>query len=328
MKYSAADMTRPHQRGQESVLKTKEEALNKEKRIKVYKMFLHAAEQGVTVAAFSLAVCHFKGEGTSQCDDSARKWFQVAAEQGHGQSAFNLGVMLEKAAAESKDINECVQMRKQATYWFKEAAKTGHPKARFNTGEWSGSLPLIKQAEREHISYRLVDANWRILEPDEDLFTKVLSPMEQLLKSQRGREASTYSLADTVSSCPEEVWRSRSGPSRHFRIEASLTRWPENCTGYTPRGTEPRNMFLHEIAAAKQNQASAHLFLHEEAQIDTPRTPTESGQASTRPVTESKLSKSLLGHQFPSPPARSAPSTPRGMRQGRHIKVNFQEPYT
>ncbi|KAK3241532.1 hypothetical protein CYMTET_48710 [Cymbomonas tetramitiformis] len=231
MKYSAVDLRRPSpEPGQADVLKTQAE--EKAKKIKVYRMFRHAAEQGVTVAAFSLAVCYHKGEGTSKDDDDARKWFQVAAEQGHGQSAFNLGVLLEKEAAESDDKYHTAEKLKEATYWFKEAAKTGHPKARFNTGEWAGSLPLIKQAKRKGIAYRLVDANWRILEPDEDLFTKVLSPMEQLLKSQRGREASTYSLGDTVSPCPEEVLNA----TRHGAPEYVYAR---DCCGQAESSKSP-----------------------------------------------------------------------------------------
>ena len=53
------------------------------------------AEQGHDMAQYSLGVSYEIGEGVSQDNIEAVKWFRVAAEQGHADAQFSLDVIRE-----------------------------------------------------------------------------------------------------------------------------------------------------------------------------------------------------------------------------------------
>ena len=53
------------------------------------------AEQGHDMAQYSLAVSYEIGEGVSQDNIEAVKWYQLAAEQGHADAQFSLDVIRE-----------------------------------------------------------------------------------------------------------------------------------------------------------------------------------------------------------------------------------------
>jgi TPR repeat protein len=57
------------------------------------KWYTLAAEQGNANAQISLGVMYAKGDGVLQDFATARKWFTLAAEQGDEYAQYNLGVM-------------------------------------------------------------------------------------------------------------------------------------------------------------------------------------------------------------------------------------------
>ena len=52
-----------------------------------------AAEQGNADAQYSLGYMYVNGEGVTQNDMTAVKWFSLAAEQGHAEAQYSLGDM-------------------------------------------------------------------------------------------------------------------------------------------------------------------------------------------------------------------------------------------
>ena len=54
--------------------------------------------------------------------DEAAKWFRKAAEQGHAESQFDLGLLYTNGEGVDKDHKEAVK-------WLRKAAKQGHVNA-------------------------------------------------------------------------------------------------------------------------------------------------------------------------------------------------------
>jgi TPR repeat protein len=59
------------------------------------------------------------GLGVEKDAVQAVHWFRKAAEQGHAQSQYNLGVMYANGVGVKKDVV-------QAVHWFRKAAEQGH----------------------------------------------------------------------------------------------------------------------------------------------------------------------------------------------------------
>ena len=71
------------------------------------------------------------GDGVGQNEVLAAAWFRRAAEQGHAEAQYSLGVMY-------NDGTGVVQDKEQAAEWFRKASAQGHVLARwmynFGTG--------------------------------------------------------------------------------------------------------------------------------------------------------------------------------------------------
>lgn len=88
--------------------------------------FFRAAEQGHADAQFNLGLLYLNGEGVVQNTSKAVEWFIRSAEQGNVDAQNNLGVIYltgEGGVPQDKDL---------AIEWFKKAAKQGNDEARQN----------------------------------------------------------------------------------------------------------------------------------------------------------------------------------------------------
>ncbi len=88
--------------------------------------FLRAAEQGHADAQFNLGLLLLNGEGVTQSTATAVEWFIRSAEQGNVDAQNNLGVIYltgEGGLPQDKDL---------AIEWFKKAAKQGNEEAKQN----------------------------------------------------------------------------------------------------------------------------------------------------------------------------------------------------
>lgn len=98
-----------------------------------------AADSGQADAQFDLALLYFRG-GAKVAKDSAKAvgLFQLAAEQGHGQAQYSLGVMHAAGRGVEQDYDA-------ALLWFKRAAAQGVAKAQFNLGVFYENGYGVKQ---------------------------------------------------------------------------------------------------------------------------------------------------------------------------------------
>ena len=90
---------------------------------KIFEDTKKGAKQGDTVAQYNLGASYDKGEGVTEDDAEAVRWYRKAAEQGHAKAQFNLGVMYTKGEGVPEDYV-------QAYAWLSIAAAQGHEKAK------------------------------------------------------------------------------------------------------------------------------------------------------------------------------------------------------
>ena len=86
-----------------------------------------AAEQGHADAQFTIGVMYARGEGAPEDDVEAERWYRQAAEQGHVDAQYNLGVMYDNGEGVPEDDAEAVR-------WYRQAAEQGHALAQNNLG--------------------------------------------------------------------------------------------------------------------------------------------------------------------------------------------------
>ncbi|NQV70818.1 MAG: sel1 repeat family protein [Pseudohongiella sp.] len=89
-----------------------------------FREFSLAAEEGLDLAQFNLAILYFTGRGVEKDEALAFKWTLAAAEQGHTDAQFNLASLYSEGDGTKKDMDKAVE-------WFTYAARAGHPLSAF-----------------------------------------------------------------------------------------------------------------------------------------------------------------------------------------------------
>lgn len=90
--------------------------------------FTLAAEEGMVLAQYNLAILYFAGQGVEQNYEEAFKWTAAAAEQGHTAAQFNLGALYYEG-------NGTRRNRKTAFEWYSKAAEVNYAPAQYNVAE-------------------------------------------------------------------------------------------------------------------------------------------------------------------------------------------------
>jgi TPR repeat protein len=83
------------------------------------KEFTVAAEAGLDLAQYNLAILYFTGQGVAQDYAEALRWTKAAAEQGHLNAQFNLGALHYTGTGTAVDMA-------QAFAWYEQAAEGQH----------------------------------------------------------------------------------------------------------------------------------------------------------------------------------------------------------
>ena len=117
------------------------------------KWFRLVAEQGDAIAQFNLGQIYRKGEGVTKNDREAVKWFRLAAEQGDAVAQLNLGLMYGKGAGVTKNHREAVK-------WFRLAAEQGYANAQAILGVvYAKGEGVIQDYQEAYIWFSLAVAN-------------------------------------------------------------------------------------------------------------------------------------------------------------------------
>ena len=84
--------------------------------------FTVAAEEGLDLAQYNLAILYFTGQGVEQDTAEAFRWTEAAALQGHVAAQFNLGSLYYAGDGVEADTTKAVEL-------FEGAARAGHASA-------------------------------------------------------------------------------------------------------------------------------------------------------------------------------------------------------
>ena len=84
--------------------------------------FTVAAEEGLDLAQYNLAILYFTGQGVEQDAAEAFRWTEAAAMQGHVAAQFNLGSLYYAGDGVEADTTKAVEL-------FEGAARAGHANA-------------------------------------------------------------------------------------------------------------------------------------------------------------------------------------------------------
>jgi TPR repeat protein len=86
-----------------------------------------AADQGLAVAQYNLGLIYDNGRGVPQDDAEAARWFRLAADQGQAAAQYNLAAMYSNGRGVPQDYVE-------AARWYRLAADQGYGVAQYNLG--------------------------------------------------------------------------------------------------------------------------------------------------------------------------------------------------
>ena len=68
--------------------------------------------------------CYYYSKGVKQDYYEAFRWFKAAAEQGHAEAQYRLGICYDNGKGVKQDYKEAIR-------WYKAAAEQGHGQAQF-----------------------------------------------------------------------------------------------------------------------------------------------------------------------------------------------------
>ena len=88
---------------------------------------IKAAEQGHVSAQLNLGYMYARGEGVSEDNIEAARWFRMAAEQGHAEAQVVLGLIYADGEGVPEDDAEAVR-------WYRMAAEQGNITAQYKLG--------------------------------------------------------------------------------------------------------------------------------------------------------------------------------------------------
>ena len=131
--------------------------------VKWYRM---AAEEGHGQAAFELSKCYTFGFGVRKNRVTAGKWLRKAAEQGHVTAMFLLGhwLLREEGGGAGYDPREAVK-------WFRRAAEKGNAEAMCELGEcYEDGIGVKKEPD---LAYRWFCRAVLASPEDEDMYQRV-----------------------------------------------------------------------------------------------------------------------------------------------------------
>jgi CHAT domain-containing protein/Flp pilus assembly protein TadD len=92
-----------------------------------FQAIVEKAERGDAEAQNDLGLMYLNGEGVTQNDVEAAKWFRKAAEQGQADAQVNLGWMYNYGKGVTKNDSEAIK-------WHRKAAEQGYAQAQFILG--------------------------------------------------------------------------------------------------------------------------------------------------------------------------------------------------
>jgi TPR repeat protein len=148
-----------------------------------YKEFLAAAEEGHSDSQFNVGLMYERGIGVGQDEKEAIVWYRKSAVQGNALAQFNLAVLYEHGRGTAVDFA-------QANEWYRKASAQGDPLAIGNLG----MLYLRGQGVKENTI-----AGLALLLVSATMDTSPQNHAKQNIASTRGLTTDMIAAAQTLS---------------------------------------------------------------------------------------------------------------------------------
>lgn len=117
-----------------------------------FSYFRQAAEQGHTNAEYEVGMCYLDGDGVNEDEYEAAKWFRKAALKGHAEAQFELAELLE--------YNYYGYSSSEETFgWYKKAADQGNIDSAFRVAKMYYGGIGTEQSNEKAMEYYLKVAN-------------------------------------------------------------------------------------------------------------------------------------------------------------------------
>ncbi len=118
-----------------------------------YAAFLAAAEEGHADSQFNVGLMYEKGIGVGKDEKEAVLWYGKAASQGNASAQFNLGVLYENGRGTNVDFAK-------ANEWYRKASVQGDALAIGNLGMLYVRGQGVKENKVAGVALLLVSATW------------------------------------------------------------------------------------------------------------------------------------------------------------------------
>ena len=161
-----------------------------------------AAEQGDAGAQYNLGVRYANGEGVPEDDAEAARWYRMAAEQGDADAQYNLGVRYATGEGVPEDDAEAVR-------WYRMAAEQGDARAQLSLG--------IRYANGEGVPEDDAEAvRWYRMAAEQGRRRRAVQPWGHVRHRQR-RPQGRYASAHVAQHRGCQWVRNRQGMAGHNR---------------------------------------------------------------------------------------------------------------
>ena len=142
-----------------------------------FREFSLAAQQGLDLAQYNLAILYFTGQGVDQDYEQAFRWTEAAAVQGHTNAQANLASLYLEGNGVVRDVD-------QAVSWFSAAGRSGHASAAMTlTSMYRDGEPIGQDLVQAHAWAQVAQ---REAHPEAE---KVLSGLETRMSKEQLRSA-------------------------------------------------------------------------------------------------------------------------------------------
>jgi TPR repeat protein len=118
-----------------------------------YKKFLAAAEEGHSDSQFNVGLMYERGIGVAKDEKEAVLWYGKSAAQGNSTAQFNLGVLYEHGRGTPVDFAK-------ANEWYRKASVQGDALAIGNLGMLYVRGQGVKENKTAGVALLLVSATW------------------------------------------------------------------------------------------------------------------------------------------------------------------------
>lgn len=153
----------------------------------------HQADQGSSEAQWTVGLCYERGQGVEQSLESAKHYYQLAADQGLPEAQGCLGYLLKEEGLNATDKSKADNLLKQAIYYLKLSAERGYIYALNTLGNCYEKGIGVEQSLLKAIRYyKQIDRDDTLPTTNKKLTWEILGDCYKTLEKQFQQQRDEY----------------------------------------------------------------------------------------------------------------------------------------